>query len=229
MLDIWTILHLSRTTKRSFKNRIVVSKKNTFSLLRLEGGVISLIRSTVSKTRHVSCLEGPWLGKQKGRDHLEDPYIGDRKTLKGSSARAIWNVTAHAQKTDFVFRRNGRVYLNRRGRQFSAAKVCASAAVMLDISCSEVVWRVLVTHAIRQFPLHFPSRASPCAITFQLESTSNQLIQRQRGLTTSEPEIECSQKRKLFSEISGFCSRQCSCIHLIYWLLQRESILIRLI
>jgi len=27
------------------------------------------------------------------------------------------------------------------------------------------------THSIRQFPLHFPSRASPCAITFQLEST----------------------------------------------------------
>ena len=27
------------------------------------------------------------------------------------------------------------------------------------------------THSIRQFPLHFPSRASPCAITFQLEFT----------------------------------------------------------
>ena len=42
---------------------------------------------------------------------------------------------------------------------------------MLDTSCSEVVWRVLATHSIRQFPLHFPSRASPCAITFQLESS----------------------------------------------------------
>jgi len=28
-------------------------------------------------------------------------------------------------------------------------------------------------HSIRQFPLHFPSRASPCAITFQLDSTPN--------------------------------------------------------
>ena len=27
------------------------------------------------------------------------------------------------------------------------------------------------THSIRQFPLHFPSRASPCAITFQLLPT----------------------------------------------------------
>jgi hypothetical protein len=34
--------------------------------------------------------------------------------------------------------------------------------------------RVLVTHSIRQFPLHFPSSASPCAITFQLDSTVRQ-------------------------------------------------------
>ena len=31
--------------------------------------------------------------------------------------------------------------------------------------------RVLTTHSIRQFPLHFPSRASPCAISFQTHST----------------------------------------------------------
>jgi hypothetical protein len=86
----------------------------------------------------------------------------------------IWNVMAHAQKPDFVFRRNGRVHLNRRGRHFSrllTAEVRASAVVMLDTPCSEVVWRVLATHFIRQFPLHFPSLASPCAITFQLVST----------------------------------------------------------
>jgi hypothetical protein len=40
---------------------------------------------------------------------------------------------------------------------------------------SEVVWRVLATHSISQFPLHFPTRASQWAITFQLESTINQL------------------------------------------------------
>jgi hypothetical protein len=60
------------------------------------------------------------------------------------------------------------------GRQFSrllAAEVCASAVVMLDISCSDVVWRVLATHSIRQFLHSFPSRASPCAITIQLDST----------------------------------------------------------
>ena len=87
----------------------------------------------------------------------------------------VWNVMAHAQEQDFVFRRNGRVHLKRRGRQFSrllAAEVCVSAVVMLDIPCSEVVWRVLATHSIRQFPLHFLSRGSPCAIPFQLDSTT---------------------------------------------------------
>ena len=80
---------------------------------------------------------------------------------------------ARAQKPEFFFRRNGRVLLIRQGRQFSqllAAEVCSSTLVMLDTPCSEVVWRVLVTHSIRQFPLQFPSRASPCAITFQLDS-----------------------------------------------------------
>ena len=40
----------------------------------------------------------------------------------------------HAQKPDLVFRRNGRVHLNRQGRQFSrllAAEVCASAVLIL--------------------------------------------------------------------------------------------------
>ena len=32
--------------------------------------------------------------------------------------------------------------------------------------------RVLATHSIRQFHLHVPSRASPCAIRFQLDSTT---------------------------------------------------------
>jgi len=82
---------------------------------------------------------------------------------------------AHAQKPDFFFRRNGRVHLTRLGRQFSrllAAEVCASVVVMRDTPCSEVVRRVLASHSIRQFPLHFLSRASPCTMTFKLDSTT---------------------------------------------------------
>ena len=54
---------------------------------------------------------------------------------KSRMVDCVWNVMAHAQKPDFVFRRNGRVYLKREARQFSrvlAAEVCASAVVMLD-------------------------------------------------------------------------------------------------
>ena len=81
-------------------------------------------------------------------------------------------------ETRFRFWRNGRVHLNQRGRQFSrllAAEACVWTVVMLDTPCSEVVWRALATHSIRQFPLHFPSCASLCVITFQLDSTANQL------------------------------------------------------
>jgi hypothetical protein len=87
------------------------------------------------------------------------------------SVDCFWKVMAHAQKPDFVFRRNGRVHLNRRGRQFNrllAAEVCASAVVMLDTPRSKVVWRVLAIHSIRQFPLHFPSRASPLHFSWTL-------------------------------------------------------------
>ena len=86
-------------------------------------------------------------------------------TVACPAVDCVWKVMAHAQKPDFVFRRNGRVHLNRRGRQFSrllAAEVWPSAVVMLDTQCSELVWRALATHSIRQFPLHFPSRASVC-------------------------------------------------------------------
>ena len=65
-----------------------------------------------------------------------------------------------------------RIRVKSAGASVLAAEVWASVLVMLDTPCSEVVWKILATHSICQFPLHFPSRASPCAITFQLESTS---------------------------------------------------------
>jgi len=86
----------------------------------------------------------------------------------------MWWHTRWNQISSFV--RNGRVHLNLPVGVSSVdcwqQRCSASAVVMLDIPCSEVVWRVLATHSIRQFSLHFPSRASPCAITFQLTSTN---------------------------------------------------------
>jgi hypothetical protein len=118
--------------------------------------------------------------------------VGNRSGWK--MVDCVWNVMAHVQKSEFVFRRNGRVHLNRRGLQFSrliAAEVCASAGVMLGTPCSEVLWRVLPTHSIRQFLLHFSSRASPCAITFQLDSAErNWAMPRQPVCGTSSVQVK---------------------------------------
>jgi len=111
-----------------------------------------------------------------------------------------WNVTAHAQKPDFVFRaKRTSPFKSAGGRQFSrllAAEVCASAAVMLDTPCCEVVWRILATQCIRQFPLQFVYRASPSAITFQLESTSD--ASRTHVLTPRQIRGSASHKKRSY-------------------------------
>jgi len=87
------------------------------------------------------------------------PFV--RLLLKHDGTRAETRFRLSAKRTS-PFKSAG-------GRQFSrllAAEVCASAAVMLHTPCSKVVWRVLATHCIRQFPLRFPYRVSPCAIIF---------------------------------------------------------------
>ena len=66
---------------------------------------------------------------------------------------------AHAQKPDFAFCRNGRVHLNRQGRQFGrllAAEMCASALVMLDTARSEVVWQYWLPTQFASFPFTSP-------------------------------------------------------------------------
>jgi len=82
---------------------------------------------------------------------------------------------AHVQKADFVFRRNGRVHFNRpRRRQFSQLLAARGVRIGSSNARYTVFWGSVKgtgsTHSIRQFALHFSSCASPCAITFQLES-----------------------------------------------------------
>ena len=85
----------------------------------------------------------------------------------------VQNVMAHAQKPDLVFQGNGRVHLNRRGCQFSrllAVEECGSAGSDCIDRVPTYSARLLATHSIRIFPLHFSSRASPCAIRFRTSS-----------------------------------------------------------
>jgi len=116
--------------------------------------------ATISLSRHIgtSCLYGCVI-TATGFVRLWSSFLAAFNTA--ATVEASWNVMVHAQKTDFVFRaKRTSPFKSAGGRQFSrllAAEVCASAVLMLDTPCSEVVWRVLATHCIRQFPLHFLS------------------------------------------------------------------------
>jgi len=54
-------------------------------------------------------------------------------------------------------------------------KTTSDIITVLHSPCFVVVWRVLATHCIRQFPLHFPSCTSLCPNTFQLDSNPSYL------------------------------------------------------
>jgi len=122
------------------------------------------------------------------------------KFFLGTPKRLIWdygctlNLKCDGTRAETrpVFQRNGRVHLNRRGRQFSrllAAEVCASAVVMLDTPCSEVVWRVLATHSTRMFPLHFPSlrHSVPSHFNWSLPSLIHKFGSRLRRAISYRP------------------------------------------
>ena len=133
----------------------------------------------------------PWnVGDKYGLFEYYCPILQDTCSVYILSPRknvdCVWNVMAHAQKPDFVFRRNGRVHLNRRGRQFSrllAAEVCASAVVMLDTPC--------VRGSVKGtgYPLHSPVSPSlplPCVTVCHHISTGLYQLSRhpipQRGV-----------------------------------------------
>jgi hypothetical protein len=78
---------------------------------------------------------------------------------------------AHAQKPDFVFRRNGRVHLNRRGASVQSTN--GSRGVRISGSnAGYTMFRGSVKST--GYPLHSPVSPSlpfPC-VTFQLDSTT---------------------------------------------------------
>jgi hypothetical protein len=108
----------------------------------------------------------------------------------------VRNVMAHTQKPDFVFRRNGRVYLNRQGA--SVQSTTGSRGVLISGSnAGYTMFRGSVKGT--EYPLHssvslsLPLPASPCATTFQLHSTSTPPIGR-----TACTEPQCQQKFALY-------------------------------
>ena len=115
-------------------------------------------------------------GNVKGGDY-ETPWKHDRQctyivTLRRVRAtivvekqwvlQASWNVMAHAQKQDFVFRRNGRVHLKRRGA--SVQSTTGSRGVHISgINAGYTMFRGSVKST--GYPLHSPVSPSlplPC-------------------------------------------------------------------
>jgi len=91
----------------------------------------------------------------------------------------VWNVMAHAQKPNFVFRRNGRVYLNRQGASVQSTTGSRGVRVSGSNAGYTMFWGSVKGTG---YPLHspvspsLPLPASPCAITFQLDSDSANLL-----------------------------------------------------
>ena len=107
---------------------------------------------------------------------------------------------AHAQKPDFVFRRNGRVHLNRRGRQFSrllAAEVCA-------ISGSNAGYTMLRGSVKGTgYPLHppvSPSLPLPCVTVWHHISTGLHYAHRSFATTVSQLKI-CDSSGETFIKV----------------------------
>jgi len=84
---------------------------------------------------------------------------------------------AHAHKPDFVFRRNGRFRLNRRGRQFGRLLAAQAGVRISGSNAGYTMFRGSVKgtgcplHSLLSRSLPLPCVTVCYAITFQLEST----------------------------------------------------------
>jgi len=79
-------------------------------------------------------------------------------TSQNNVVDCFWNVMAHAQKPDFVFRRYRRVHLNRQGHQFSrllAAEVFASAVYTIFRGSVKITGYTLHSPVSPSLPLPF--------------------------------------------------------------------------
>ena len=94
-----------------------------------------------------------------------DCSLRDRARLKRDGTRVETRFRLSAKRTS-PFKSAGTSVQSTAGSRGVRISVSNAGYTMFRGSV-----RVLATHSIRQFPLYFPSRASPCAITFQTQST----------------------------------------------------------
>jgi len=103
----------------------------------------------------------PWACRPDTFQQVQRKFFDHWNKLEAS-----WNVMAHAQKRDFVFRRNGRVYLNRR----RASVQSTTDSQVLRISGSNGIY-TMFRRSVKGtgYPLHPPVSPSillPCVTVY---------------------------------------------------------------
>ena len=111
---------------------------------------------------------------------------------------------AHAQKPDFVFRRNGRVHLNRRGRQFSPT----TGSRGVRISGSNAGYTTFQGSVkVTGYPLHLPvSPSLPLLCVTVCHYISTGLYFRSLYTIVTEGSPECMLTMTAFEGSSAVCS-----------------------
>ena len=82
----------------------------------------------------------------------------------------VWNVMAHAQKPNFVVRRNGRVHLNRRGASVHSSTGSRGVRIR-DSNAGYTMFRGRVKGT--GYPLHSPVSPSPPLVRHRVPSRFN--------------------------------------------------------
>ena len=120
---------------------------------------------------------------------LPSPHL---TTTYSRMLEASWNVMAHAQKQDFVFRRNGRVHLNRRG----ASVQSTTGSLGVRISGSNVGYTMFRGNVKSTgYPHHSPVSSSlplPCVTVCHHISTGVYLFLRRKKRSEKIKSIKTS-------------------------------------
>jgi len=117
---------------------------------------------------HGDAREGKWRGNWR-MEWVASTFTLPRNMVH-PALDCFWNVMAHAQKPDFVFRRNGRVHLNRRGA--SVQSTTGNRGV--HISGSNVGYTMFRGSVKgRGYPLHSPVSPSHPLLRHHLPSRFN--------------------------------------------------------
>jgi len=108
-LQFWTVVILAMPT----------NQKKWTSLMFLSCSRCWAVINSCSQQSTASCCTTWFI---RWYLHRNDTYcrrwwmlLASRTELSVSVVDCVWNMMAHAQKPDFVFRRNGQVHLNRPG------------------------------------------------------------------------------------------------------------------